>query len=90
LKSMAGKWTPDSYKDEFRDKLRKLLQTHIDKEQGTLTITNEAEEPTENAATNVVDFVSLLKKSLAGKSSGAKTAAKKRPTKRAHARRQRA
>ena len=90
LKSMAGKWKPDSYKDEFRDKLRKLLQTHIDKEQGTLTITNEAEEPTENAATNVVDFVSLLKKSLAGKSSGAKTAAKKRPTKRAHARRQRA
>ncbi|MEP6485444.1 MAG: Ku protein [Rudaea sp.] len=72
LKSMAGKWSPTSYKDEFRDKLRKLLQTRIDKEQGTLSISNDAEEPAEHAATNVVDFVSLLKKSLSTKSGGAK------------------
>lgn len=88
LKSMSGKWKPESYKDEFRDKLRKMLQARVDKEQGTLKITENAEEPTENAATNVVDFMSLLKKSLSSKP-GAKTA-KKTPAKRAHARRRRA
>jgi DNA end-binding protein Ku len=92
LKSMAGKWAPTSYKDEFRDKLRKMIQQRIDKEQGTLTIPQETEEHSEDASTNVVDFVSLLKKSLAGGKGGAKTAAKKTPAKRtrAHARRKRA
>ena len=93
LKSMAGKWAPTDYKDEFRDKLRKMIQQRIDKEQGTLTIPQELEEHHENASTNVVDFVSLLKKSLAGGKGGAsKTAAKKTPAKRAraHARRKRA
>ncbi len=90
LKSMSGKWEPASYKDEFRDKLRKMLQSRVDKEQGTLTITNDADEPTENAATNVVDFVSLLKKSLSSKP-GTKAAKKAAPTKRAsHTRRKRA
>lgn len=89
LKSMSGKWEPTTYKDEFRDKLRKMLQSRVDKEQGTLTITNDADEPAEHAATNVVDFVSLLKKSLSSKS-GTKSA-KKAPAKRAaHARRKRA
>ncbi|HEX4479196.1 MAG TPA: Ku protein [Rudaea sp.] len=92
LKSMAGKWAPTDYKDEFRDKLRKMIQQRVDKEQGTLTIPHESEEATDNATTNVVDFVSLLKKSLSGKSGGTKTAAKKTPAKRAraHARRKRA
>ncbi len=90
LKSMSGKWEPTSYKDEFRDKLRKMLQTRVDKEQGTLTITNDADEPAEHAATNVVDFVSLLKKSLSSKS-GTKAAKKAAPDKRAsHTRRKRA
>ena len=89
LKSMAGKWAPSEYKDDFREKLRKMIQQRVDKEQGTLTIDNQAEESTEDAATNVVDFVSLLKKSLAGKS-GSKSAAKKAPAKRSHARRRRA
>ena len=66
LKSMSGTWKPASYKDEFRDKLRKLLQKHVDKEHGTLTLEEgAAEEPTANASTNVVDFMALLKKSLA-------------------------
>ncbi len=91
LKSMAGKWAPHTYKDEFRDKLRKMLQTRIDKEQGTLKIDAQPEESSEETTTNVVDFVSLLKKSLATKSGGTKSAAKKAPAKRAsHARRKRA
>jgi len=92
LKSMAGKWTPGHYKDEFRDKLKKMIQQRVDKEQGTLTIPESTEEHAENATTNVVDFVSLLKKSLAGGKGAAAKAAKKTPAKRAraHARRKRA
>jgi DNA end-binding protein Ku len=92
LKSMAGKWAPKDYKDEFRDKLRKMIQQRVDKEQGTLTIPHEAEEPAHESATNVVDFVSLLKKSLAGGKGSAAKSAKKSPAKRAraHARRKRA
>jgi DNA end-binding protein Ku len=74
LKSMAGTWKPANYKDEFRDKLRKLLQKHVDKEHGTLTLDEgAAEETAANASTNVVDFMALLKKSLAagGKKSAA-------------------
>jgi DNA end-binding protein Ku len=66
LKSMSGKWNAADYKDEFRDKLRKLIQKHVDKEQGTLTFAEPDKAP-EHAATNVVDFMALLKKSLAKK-----------------------
>ena len=64
LKSMTAAWKPADYKDEFREKLRTLLRTRVDKEEGTLEVPEHAEEPAE-AATNVVDFVALLKKSLA-------------------------
>jgi DNA end-binding protein Ku len=88
LKSMSGKWNPADYKDEFRDKLRKLIQARVDKEQGTIELSDESHEKLpNNAATNVVDFMSLLKKSLAKKSAPkvrAKTpATKKRARKRA-------
>jgi DNA end-binding protein Ku len=77
LKSMASDWNPGNYKDEFRDKLRRFLQTRIKKERGTVTIQDDtAQEKTQNASTNVVDFVSLLKKSLASKTT------KHRPRKR--------
>ncbi len=69
LKSMTGKWNPSDYKDEFRAKLRKLIQARVDKEQGTVSLATETgDKVPENAATNVVDFMALLKKSLAKKS----------------------
>jgi len=85
LKSMSGAWKPASYKDEFRDKLRKLLQKHVDKAHGTLTLDEKESEGSEDEkSTNVVDFMALLKKSLASKGGAhagknrkaAKTAAK--------------
>ena len=69
LKSMTGTWKPAQYKDEFREKLHKLLRTRVDKEQGTLKVPQDAaEESAPEDSTNVVDFMALLKKSLAGKS----------------------
>jgi DNA end-binding protein Ku len=76
LKSMAGDWKPAQYKDEFRDKLKRLLQKRVDKEHGTLALDDkDAEKSSDADGTNVVDFMALLKKSLASKG-GAKGAAK--------------
>ncbi len=64
IESMAGKWKPDEYKDEFRDRLQKVIEKRM-KSDGLVSRADEGESATpENAATNVVDFMSLLKKSL--------------------------
>jgi DNA end-binding protein Ku len=86
---MSVPWQPDDYRDDFRAKLRKLVEASVKKAGGKKTreraATPEAQEP----ATNVVDFMSLLEKSLAsGKrtkatASSDKPAAKKKPARRA-------
>jgi DNA end-binding protein Ku len=87
--SMAGPWDPTQYKDEFRARLRKAIDARL-KQKGTTTrISDEDEDAGEDAATNVVDFMSLLAKSLdGGKRTPAakKTAARKAPAKKAPAR----
>jgi DNA end-binding protein Ku len=81
LKSMTDTWNPADYKDEFRDKLRKLIQSRVNKAKGKVTLVMEGgEKPPENAATNVVDFMALLKKSLAKKATP-RTSAKTPPVK---------
>lgn len=65
IDSMADEWKPDAFRDEFRDRLRKVIEKRM-KSKGVV-VTPEAEEAPENAATNVVDFMSLLQKSLATK-----------------------
>jgi len=89
VESMSVPWQPDDYRDDFRAKLRKLVEASVKKAGGKKTreraATPEAQEP----ATNVVDFMSLLEKSLAsGKrtkatASSDKPAAKKKPARRA-------
>jgi DNA end-binding protein Ku len=75
--SMAGPWQPKDYRDEFRDRLRKAIDERL-KQKGTTTrISDEDETDDEDATTNVVDFMSLLQKSLAG---GKRTPAAKKPT----------
>jgi len=66
LESMAGEWNPSEYKDEFRSKLRKIIEDRVKKKGKTVAIEEPGEEPA-NAATNVVDFMALLEKSLKGK-----------------------
>jgi len=63
IESMAGEWDPSQYHDEFRERLQGILTRRIKEKGGTATVEEEP-APREDAATNVVDFMSLLQKSL--------------------------
>jgi len=84
IESMAGTWKPDDFHDEFRARLEAVLKKRIKAKGGTTRI-EETAAPQEDEATNVVDFMSLLQKSLqANKRTPAKkTAAKKAPARKA-------
>lgn len=82
IESMTGKWTPDDYRDEFRERLQAIIRKRIKSAGGTTQVDDEPDAP-EETTTNVVDFMSLLEQSLkANKRTPAKKAA---PTKRAPA-----
>jgi DNA end-binding protein Ku len=76
IESMAAAWTPEEYRDDFEDRLHKMIQRRI-KEHGdaTVRLKDEGKAP-EHAATNVVDFMSLLQQSLKKKGGRAAPAAK--------------
>jgi len=79
IESMSGKWAPADYRDDFRDRLRKVIDKRISQKGGTTQVRDADEDLPEDATTNVVDFMSLLKKSLDSKkrTPAAKTAADK-------------
>jgi DNA end-binding protein Ku len=77
IESMSVDWNPDDYHDEFRDRLTALIEERV-ASKGAKTKIEEGAPPPEHAATNVVDFMSLLKKSLESKQ---RTPAKKAPPK---------
>ncbi|KRG66763.1 DNA-binding protein [Stenotrophomonas terrae] len=72
LESMATSWQPESYEDEFRKRLKAKGAT-------TRIIDEQAPEH-EDAATNVVDFMSLLQKIL---DENKRTPARRAPAKKA-------
>lgn len=84
LESMATEWKPADYKDEFRDKLRKLLEARARKHEGTVHETPAQHEAPQGS--NVVDFMALLKKSLDRKAPAKPTKAAAKKTPRARAR----
>ena len=80
IESMAGQWNPKEYKDEFRDRLSKVIDERL-RSKGKVPKKDIAEDDTpDNAATNVVDFMALLQKSL---STNKRTPAKEAPAKKA-------
>jgi DNA end-binding protein Ku len=79
IDSMAGEWNPGDYKDEFRARLQKVIEKRIAAQDTTTAADPDDEEPPKNATTNVVDFMSLLEKSL--KSNKRTPAAKKKTAK---------
>lgn len=87
--SMAGAWTPEEYRDEFRERLHKVIEQRLQQKGLVSAAPESAAHLPENASTNVVDFMSLLKKSLdsrqrtPAKSAAPTKAAKKAPAKRA-------
>lgn len=75
IESMSGEWTPGDFRDEFRERLRKVIAKRM-KSNGVVkpSIDEESDETPEGASTNVVDFMALLEKSL---STNKRTPAKK-------------
>jgi DNA end-binding protein Ku len=63
IESMTSQWRPDEYKDDFRDRLRQVIEKRM-KSKGALASIEEPEAEEAEAATNVVDFMALLKKSI--------------------------
>ena len=63
IESMSVPWDPDDYKDEYRDRLRAVIDKRM-KSEGVVSPEVEDEVEREGIATNVVDFESLLKKSI--------------------------
>jgi len=66
IESMSGKFQPENYRDEFRDRLTAVIEQRL-KSKGVTTTLEEEEPAHANATTNVVDFMALLKKSIEGK-----------------------
>jgi DNA end-binding protein Ku len=82
IESMSGDWEPSGFKDEFRARLRKVIDQRV-RSKGKVPKKEIAEaDAPGDAATNVVDFMSLLQKSL---SSNRRTPAKKAAAKAAPA-----
>lgn len=65
VESMTGTWDPAEYKDEFRTRLKKVIDKRMKSKSSLATIEDESSKDEEEASTNVVDFMSLLKKSIA-------------------------
>jgi DNA end-binding protein Ku len=64
VKSMVGDWKPDEYHDDFRERLTKVIETRIKAKGGVRAPSAEEVAMPKNASTNVVDFMSLLQKSI--------------------------
>ncbi|MGJ7900895.1 Ku protein [Lysobacter sp. 1R34A] len=80
IKSMSGEWKPDGYKDDFRQRLHKVIEQRVKSKKVVRGKAVDESKLPENAATNVIDFAELLKRSLEKK--GGQGAAK-RPAKKA-------
>jgi DNA end-binding protein Ku len=65
IESMADEWHPEKFKDEFRERLTAVIEDRL-KSKGLVTVDHGKGEE-EEATTNVVDFMSLLQKSLSTK-----------------------
>lgn len=76
--SMAGQWDPSEYRDEFRARLHEVVERRM---RSGKTVTPPAEEPAAEEATNVVDFMKLLRKSIESKRTRDEPVAKKKATK---------
>lgn len=63
IETMSTEWQPDQYQDEFRERLHDVIKQRM-KDKGLVKRHEEEPEVAENAATNVVDFMSLLQQSI--------------------------
>jgi DNA end-binding protein Ku len=64
IEAMTKKWSAEDYQDEFRAKLRKIIDEQIARQKGKKVREKTEEAAPAEATTNVVDFMELLKRSL--------------------------
>lgn len=64
IESMSGEWKPETYKDDFRERLHKVIEQRVKAKKVVRGKAAEEGKLPENAATNVIDFAELLKRSL--------------------------
>lgn len=64
IQSMADDWKPELFRDEFRERLSAVIEKRL-KSKGLVAVDGKGEGEEEEDSTNVVDFMSLLQKSLA-------------------------
>lgn len=64
VKSMREEWNPDDYKDDYREKLHQVIEKRLKSKDVVESGDEEDDEAPKGSATNVVDFMSLLKKSI--------------------------
>lgn len=84
VETMSDKWNPAEFKDEYRDKLIALIEEKV--KSGGKEVPSAKAKP--KAATNVVDLVAVLQKSLAetkkkSTTQGTRATAKKKKLKKA-------
>jgi DNA end-binding protein Ku len=83
IETMSGEFDPKEYRDEFRERLHKVIDERM-KAHGVVRRAPEEPEAEEGTATNVVDFMSLLQKSI---DRNKRTPAKRAPSKQAASKR---
>lgn len=62
--SMVSKWSPKDYRDEFRMRLQKVIETRVRSKGKKVRVEQDDDTTADDTSTNVVDFMSLLKKSI--------------------------
>jgi len=77
VEDMADKWHPDRYKDTYKDDLLKRIKQKV-KAGETEELTAPEKEPRKEKSADVIDLMSLLKKSVEHKPKPARRAARKR------------
>jgi len=85
IESMSSKWEPEAYKDDFRERLTKVIEDRVKSKNVVRKPATDEDNLPENAATNVIDFADLLKRSLEkkGEKGSAKPATAKKAAKKA-------
>lgn len=63
IQAMSADWQPAQYQDEFRERLQEVIKQRM-KAHGVVKREKDEPELSEGAATNVVDFMSLLQQSI--------------------------
>lgn len=64
IASMTGEWDPGAFKDDFRLRLQEVIEERVRSKKVVHDDDDGQERPAEGAATNVIDFAELLKRSL--------------------------